>query len=94
MGTHKEKSVLLRVLVLCVSFFLLYNLIDLCSALTDGIKRKASYTKQIKLEQEKIAEYNLLLAEGNESKIIEKAARERLGFVYADEIVYIDVSGS
>ena len=27
-------------------------------------------------------------------KIIEKAARDRLGFVYSDEEIYIDISGN
>jgi cell division protein FtsB len=30
----------------------------------------------------------------NNKQIIEKAARERLGYVYSDEQVFIDISGS
>ena len=39
-----------------------------------------------------IGEYKELLSEGNEAKIIEKAARERLGYVFEDEQVYVDIS--
>lgn len=94
MKTKKKKSILLRVLVLCVSFYLLYSLTDLCSELVAGQKRLEEYKEQIELTDRKIAEYKELMADGNEAKIIEKAARERLGYVYADEQVFIDVSGS
>ena len=94
MSTHKKKSIILRVLVLCVSFYLLFSLTGLCSELVTGQKRLEEYQKQIELTDRKIAEYKELMAEGNEAKIIEKAARERLGYVYADELVFIDVSGS
>ena len=94
MSTHKKKSILVRTLVLCVAFYLLFSLTDLCSELIEGQKRLEEYNKQIELTDRKIAEYKNLLTEGNEAKIIEKAARERLGYVYADELVFIDVSGS
>lgn len=94
MKTRKKKSVILRLLVLCVSFYLLFSLTDLCSELISGKKKLEDYKKQIESTDREIAEYKELLADGNEAKIIEKAARERLGYVYADEQVYIDVSGS
>ena len=41
-----------------------------------------------------IQEYKTLLESDSHAAIIEKAARERLGFVYSDEEIYIDISGN
>lgn len=35
-----------------------------------------------------------MLEDGSKTKIIEKAARERLGYVYPDEQIFIDISGN
>lgn len=94
MKTKKKKSIVLRILVLCVSLYLFYSLTDLCTELISKQKELENYREQIKVTDRRIAEYKELLAEGNEAKIIEKAARERLGYVYADEQVFIDISGS
>ena len=40
-----------------------------------------------------IAELEDLLDGDSHTEIIEKAAREKLGYVYSDEIIYIDISG-
>lgn len=90
----KKNSVILRVLILCVSVYLLYSLTGLWKELVVSSKQLDEYNSQIEAVSREIGEYKELLAEGNELKIIEKAARERLGFVYADEQVFVDVSGN
>ena len=35
-----------------------------------------------------------MLDSDSDTQLIEKAARERLGYIYADEQVFIDISGS
>ena len=94
MKKKKDKSIILRVLVLCVSVYLVYSLSSLWTELLDGKRRLDEYNEQIAQTEQKIDEYKNLLAEGNEEKIIEKAARDRLGYVFADEQVFIDVSGN
>ena len=94
MKKRKGKSIILRVLVLCVSIYLVYSLSALWSDLADGRKKLQEYKAEIAQTERKIDEYKQLLSDGNEAKIIEKAARDRLGYVFADEQVYIDVSGS
>ena len=42
----------------------------------------------------KVEELTRLLEEGDEKELIEKAARERLGYVYPNEQVFIDPSGN
>ena len=61
----------------------------------DDIKENlAAIESEIKATDNVIGEYKALLAEGNEAKIIEKAARERLGYVFEDEQVYVDISAN
>ena len=94
MKKKKDKSIILRVLVLCVSVYLIYSLSSLWTELAEGKKRLDEYNQQIAETEQKIEEYKILLDDGNEKEIIEKAARDRLGYVFADEQVYIDVSGN
>ena len=51
--------------------------------------------KQSTLEAKnlEVSELERLLESGTESQLIERAARERLGYVYPDEQVYVDLSG-
>ncbi len=91
---RKEKSLLLRLLVLGVSAYFIVSLSFLWADLIESKKKLEDYESQIAATEITINEYKALLAEGNEAKIIEKAARERLGYVFSDEQVYIDISGN
>ena len=59
-----------------------------------GLKRelssKTAKYNELNLE---IEEALHLLDSGNETELIEKTARERLGYYYPDEEVHIDLSG-
>jgi cell division protein FtsB len=91
---RKEKSLLLRLLVLGVSAYFIVSLSFLWADLIESKKKLEDYESQIAATEITINEYKALLTEGNEAKIIEKAARERLGYVFSDEQVYIDISGN
>lgn len=88
-----RKSIILRLLVLGVSVYMVATLIGLSNQLSTESAELA------KLEQKRDSlirdneEYRDLL-NGDRDKIIEDAARERLGYVYSNEIVYIDTSGN
>jgi cell division protein FtsB len=90
----RNNSVLRRVLLLVVCVYLLFSLGDLeheyikqRSELRDEIEKKNIISRQIE-------ELEDLLTNGTEADIIEKAARERLGFVYSDEQIFVDISGN
>lgn len=87
-----RKSILLRVLILCVAIYFVYSLSSLWTDLIKGRENLDSIKNDISETERTIDEYKELLADGNEAKIIEKAARERLGYVFEDEQVYIDIS--
>lgn len=92
-GQKKKHSIILRVLVLGVCLFLVFDLVSLYTTYSES---RAEYKALV-------AEYNALKADvdsrrdllenGSEEQIIEQAARERLGYVYPDEEIYTDISG-
>lgn len=89
-----KKSILLRVLVLGVSIYMVATLIGLWNTLSEDRATLAELQNQYRMEELELEELKTLLSDGSQSQIIEKAARERLGYVYSDEEIYIDISGS
>lgn len=91
---QKNKSIFLRVLVLGVCVYMLVTLAGLWNTLNQSKAKLASLKEQYASEQNDIEELQAVLNDDSDSKIIEKAARERLGYVYSNEEVYIDISGN
>ena len=90
----RKKSVIVRLIVLGVSVYMVATLIGLGNRLArdrEALKQYESQRDSIQLENE---ELKALLDSDSHSLIIEKAARERLGYVYSDEEIYIDISGN
>ena len=91
---QNNKSIILRVLVLGVCVYMLVTLAGLWNTLNQSKAKLASLKEQYASEQNDIEELQAVLNDDSDSKIIEKAARERLGYVYSNEEVYIDISGN
>jgi len=89
----KRKSIIFRILFLAFTVYIIISLTGLQVELI-GLKRehntKTAYYNELNL---KIEEALHLLDSGNETELIEKTARERLGYYYPDEEVYKDISG-
>ncbi len=90
----QKKSVLLRIAVLAFAVYMIASLTSLWAQLVAVNKELDAYEQELEEKTLKVAELSRLLENGTEAELIEKAARERLGFVYADEQVYIDISGN
>ncbi len=88
-----KKSVFLRLLVLGVSIYMIVTLADLWKTLDESKTKLNKLKEQYNFEIAQVEELKALLEDGSQSAIIEKAARERLGYVYSDEEIYIDISG-
>lgn len=91
--TKKRGSIILRVVLVLFSVWMIVYLGSLIKSFTSlqneldlAIKRR----DELALE---IAEKSKLLESGDDAEFIERAAREKLSFVYANEHVYIDISG-
>lgn len=91
---HKNKSILLRVMILGVCIYMIATLSGLWNTLSNSRKELETLNAQYAAEQNDIEELRAMLEDGSQSKIIEKAARERLGYIYPDEQVFIDISGN
>ena len=89
-----RRSILLRILLLCFAVYISYTLIDLQIELVD--KKKVLSERETLLNEKTatVNELTRLLETGDEKELIEIAARERLGYVYPDEQVFIDPSGN
>ena len=90
----RKRSIIVRLLVLGISVYMVATLMGLWGQLSESNRELESLKAQKASEQLKIEELRALLDSGSHAEIIEKAARERLGFVYSDEEIYIDISGN
>lgn len=90
----RKKSVIVRLIVLGVAVYMVATLINRGNELAEYRAQLAELEKQRDLEKIQIEELKALLDSDSHSAIIEKAARERLGYVYSDEEIYIDISGN
>ena len=91
---RRKKSFIVRFIVLGVSVFMIATL----SGLLNTYKKDMAELKRLEAERDtmqlEIEQLRALLDSDSHLAIIEKAARERLGFVYTDEEVYFDSSGN
>ena len=90
----RRKSFVLRLIVLIFAVYMVATLIGLGNELADVKAELREYESKRDSLKLTIQEYETLLASDSHAEIIEKAARERLGFVYSDEEIYIDISGN
>lgn len=90
----KKKSVILRLLILFVCGYFTVTLAGLWSELNKSRQELAQLEAQHTQISEDIEEYKALLNSDSDKEIIERAARERLGYIYSDEQVFIDISGN
>lgn len=90
----RKKSILVRLIVLGVSVYMVATLINLGNRLARDRETLEQYESQRDALQLENEELKALLDSDSHSLIIEKAARERLGYVYSDEEIYIDISGN
>ena len=89
----KRKSIIIRLLVIGVSIYIIASLIGLWKELGKSRSTLEALKIQKSQTEAEIEEYKALLSDESQKSIIEKAARERLGYVYSDKEIYIDISG-
>lgn len=90
----KKRSIILKILILVVCVYMVSTLSNLWSTLSESKAELDALKLQYETEQKNIEELKILLKDESNQKIIEKAARERLGYIYSDEQVFIDISGN
>ncbi len=90
----KQKSIILRLLILGVCAYMTVTLGSLWNVLSDSKNERDTLKEQYNQEINDIEELKSMLESDSDEKIIEKAARERLGYIYSDEQIFIDISGN
>ena len=93
-NNNTSKRVIFKVSIVLLSFYLVYSMISLQSQLIAS--RKILSQKQQEITALKVSnkELETLLANGSHDELVERAAREKLGFVYANEEIYEDIKGN
>ena len=89
-----QRSEILKLLCLFVCVYVFANLVNLWSTLNESQRELNALKQEYAKTQNDIAELKAMLSDESNKQIIEKAARERLGFHYPEEQVFKDVSGS
>ena len=83
-----KQSFFLRVALLIFSIYAIYSLIQLQAVLIAGKSELSNLVNEAKEQEIKNKELEALLNDGNENTLIERAARDKLGYVYSDEQVF------
>ena len=92
--SKRQNSIILRVVLLLFAVWMIYylgSLIKDYSSMQKQYEVAAAKRDELALEGEQMSN---MLENGNDEDFIERAAREKLGYVYADEHIYIDISGN
>ena len=87
-----KPSIVLRLLIIVFCAYLIYSLGSLVVQLKSKNSELASIEKEKVQVEANVLEYYQLL-NGPKEEIIKKAARERLGYAFPNEMVYMDISG-
>ena len=89
----KTGNIILRLALLALSVYMVYSMISLQSQHKKK-KRELEENQRIISEQKmSIDEIKQLLKNGSKDDLIERAARDKLDFVYKNEEIYEDISG-
>ena len=91
--TKRQNSIILRIVLALFAVWMIFYLSSLIkdySSLQKTYDSKVAKRDELALEVQQKAN---ILENGDEADFIERAARERLGYVYADEHIFIDISG-
>lgn len=90
----QKRSIILKVLILGVCVYMIATLANLWTTLNESKAERDSLIAEYSEKKNDIEELKVLLADKSNTKIIEKAVRERLGYIHSDEQIFIDVSGN
>ena len=91
---NTNKRIVFKISVLLLCCYLVYSFINLQSELVQEraiLRAKQSEITQLEISNKELAN---LLNNGAHEELIERAAREKLDFVYANEEIYQDVKGN
>lgn len=89
----RKRSIIIRLLVIIVSGYIIYTLVGLWNDLNVQEQKLSDLNSELENKKSDVDDLKNLLENGSEQQIVETAARQRLGFVYSNEEIYVDISG-
>ena len=93
MQRTRKKSIILRLALLAFCLYMIVSLGQLQFKLIEERRRLSDLNEQFSELTLRNKELANLLENGTEKDFIERAARDRLGYVYSDEEIFTDISG-
>lgn len=90
---RRFSSVFFRVAVAGVAAYLLIYIINGQVEVAHMQKELDAVTKEVTAQQELNAELQHMLESGDQDAYVERMAREKLGYAYPDERIFIDITG-
>ena len=90
----QKRSIILKLIIVAFCVYMVATLSNLWSTLNQSQQELKELQTQKKNEENSIQELKEILKDDSNKQIIEKAARERLGYIYSDEQIFIDISGN
>ena len=91
--TKKRKLKITTAILVVIVLFMLIKGVMLQPQITDNYDKISELESQIEYEQKRAEEVDALKENVNTDEYIEKIAREKLGMIRKDEIVFVDVTG-
>lgn len=89
-----DKRIIFKISILLLAVYLIFSMISLQSQLVEQRKILRERQNQITELKASNEEIKSLLENGSENELIERAAREKLDFVYINEEIYEDIKGN
>ena len=89
-----NKSILLRLLIVAFFVYMLLSLSSLVGELAESKATLAAIKQEIEDTTNRIDEQQNLLETSTREELVERYARERLGYCFPNEVVFVDISGN
>ncbi len=83
----------MKIIIVVIVLFMLIKGVKLQPEITDNYDKITELKSQIEYEQKRAEEVDALKENVDSDEYIEKIAREKLGMIRKDEIVFVDVTG-
>lgn len=92
-AAKRRNGIFLKIALLGFAVYMVYSMISLQSQLSQKKKELSAHLDSISSQKLEIDQMKELLKSGSKDELIERAARDKLDFIFKNEEIYEDVSG-
>lgn len=91
---RRSKNILVKLILIAFAVFAIFTLAKLQIQLIQKKDDLAELKAEEQVKQQNADELNSLIEKGDSSDLIERSARDKLDYVYADEDIITDATGN